>query len=49
MDIMLFLLVNLGLIIWIRSESRNDFRHLDNKIESIRLESYKKFKNLNDN
>ena len=27
-------LANAGLIIWFRTESRNDWRHMDNKLDS---------------
>ena len=30
---------NAGLIIWFRTESRNDWRHMDNKLDSYQRES----------
>jgi hypothetical protein len=32
-------LANAGLIIWFRSESRSDWRHMDSKMESFRAEN----------
>lgn len=29
-------LANAGLIIWFRTESRNDWRHMDQKVEAIK-------------
>lgn len=31
-------LVNAGLIIWFRNESRNDWRHMDNQMKAIQEE-----------
>ena len=31
-------LANAGLILWFRSESREDWRHMDNKIDAIQEE-----------
>lgn len=31
-------LANAGLIIWFRSESRNDWRHMDAKLDAIQQE-----------
>lgn len=31
-------LANAGLIIWFRTESRNDWRHMDNKVDAIQKE-----------
>lgn len=31
-------LANAGLIIWFRTESRNDWRHMDSKTDAIRQE-----------
>lgn len=32
-------MANAGLIIWFRSESRNDWRHMDTKVDVIRQDS----------
>lgn len=32
-------LANAGLILWFRTESRNDWRHMDNKMEENRRET----------
>lgn len=32
-------MANAGLIIWFRSESRNDWRHMDTKVDAIRQDS----------
>lgn len=31
-------LANAGLIIWFRTESRNDWRHMDSKVDAIQAE-----------
>ena len=32
-------IANAGLIIWFRTESRNDWRHMDNKLDSYQRET----------
>jgi len=31
-------LANAGLVLWMRSESRSDWRHMDNKVDAIHAE-----------
>ena len=38
-QILSLFLANAGLIIWFRAESRNDWRHMDNKLEDHRREN----------
>lgn len=38
LQILSLFLANAGLVVWFRSESRNDWRHMDAKIDSIREE-----------
>ena len=35
MQILSLFLANAGLIIWFRTESRNDWRHMDNKLDTF--------------
>ncbi len=39
-QILSLFLANAGLIIWFRSESRNDWRHMDVKMDSFRNETH---------
>lgn len=39
-------IANAGLIIWFRSESRSDWRHMDNKVDSLRIETDNKIQAL---
>jgi hypothetical protein len=38
LQILSLFLANAGLIIWFRTESRNDWRHMDNKMDAIQEE-----------
>lgn len=38
-QILSLFMANAGLIIWFRSESRNDWRHMDNKIDANQKET----------
>ena len=35
-QILSLFMANAGLIIWFRAESRNDWRHMDNKVDAMR-------------
>ena len=41
-------LANAGLIIWFRTESRNDWRHMDAKLDSNQKETNQLIKAIND-
>lgn len=36
LQVLTLFLANAGLIIWFRAESRNDWRHMDQKVDSIK-------------
>lgn len=40
LQVLTLFFANAGLIIWFRSESRTDWRHMDNKLEESRKETY---------
>mgnify|MGYP001579128930 CR=1 FL=1 len=37
-QILSLFLANAGLIIWFRTESRNDWKHMDSKVDAIQVE-----------
>lgn len=38
MQVISLFLANAGLVIWFRTESRSDWRHMDNKVDAIQKE-----------
>lgn len=38
MQVLILFLANAALIFWFRSESRSDWRHMDNKLDEMRSE-----------
>jgi len=38
LQVLSLFLANAGLILWMRSESRNDWRHMDSKMDAIHAE-----------
>lgn len=38
LQVLSLFLANAGLIIWFRAESRNDWRHMDSKMDAIHCE-----------
>jgi len=41
-------IANAGLIIWFRTESRNDWRHMDNKLDAYHKETNQLIKAIQD-
>lgn len=39
LQVLSLFLANAGLIIWFRTESRNDWKHMDSKVDSYRSET----------
>ncbi len=39
LQVMSLFLANAGLIVWFRAESRNDWRHMDNKVDANHKET----------
>ncbi len=48
LQILSLFLANAGLVVWMRTESRNDWRHMDNKLDSFRAETTQMIKAIHD-
>ncbi len=46
LQVMTLFLANAGLIIWFRSESRNDWRHMDAKLDAYMKQSQQEMKDF---
>lgn len=46
LQILTIVLTNFGLILWFRSESRNDWRHMDAKLDAYMTESRQEMKDF---
>ena len=46
LQVLSLFLANAGLIIWFRTESRNDWRHMDSKLDAYMRESREEMKDF---
>lgn len=48
LEILALFLANAGLIVWFRAESRSDWRHMDNKLDSYMREMQEERRDFHD-
>lgn len=48
LQVLSLFLANTGLVIWMRSESRSDWRHMDNKLDVMHATMHAEMKDFHD-